>query len=337
MMSDSVRKWGAAGQVRNGANSNCMDREGRSWKPAWLAWAVCLIAAALLAQEDTTRRIVPQEFIQARHGKSTTGGTANARYKLVSPTGKLAASESGSELRQLGVTVWRLRPATKTDTGARLLVQEGDETMEWTPERVSANATLTEGDRVRVSIESQQTGYLYVIDREQYANKQLGDPFLIFPTSRVRNGDHAVTAGRLIELPSQDDQPNFFTLRSTKPGESGEMLTLLVTGKPIDGLTIGSKPLALTEDQVATWQKQWGKPVEQLEMVGGVGKTWTKAEQQAGADGTRLLTQDEPGPQTIYRVATRAEEPVLVTVGLRYREAGNKDKAQKPSASPASK
>jgi hypothetical protein len=225
----------------------------------------------------------------------------------------------------------------KTDTGARLLVQEGAESMEWTPERVSANATLTEGDRVRVSIESPQTGYLYVIDREQYANKQLGEPYLIFPTSRVRNGDNAVTAGRLIELPGQDDQPNFFTLRSTKAGESGELLTLLVTGKPIEGLAIGPKPLALTEEQVAAWQKQWGKPIEQLELVGGVGKTWTKAEQQAGADGTRLLTQEDPGPQTIYRVVTKAEEPVLVTVGLRYREAGAKSKTQQASTGVASK
>ena len=336
MMSDAVQKLPIADPVPDWANGNAVRSQGFFRNHAWLAVAVCLVSAGLFAQEDTTRRIVPQEFIQARHGKSAAGSAA-PKYKLISSGGKLSASESGSELRQLGVTIWRLRPALKTDTGARLLVQEGSESMEWTPERVSANATLTEGDRVRVSIESPQTGYLYVIDREQYANKQLGEPYLIFPTTRVRNGDNAVTAGRLIELPTQDDQPNFFTLRSTKAGESGELLTLLVTEKPIEGLTIGQKPLALTEEQVAAWQKQWGKPVEQLEMVGGVGKTWTKAEQQAGADGTRLLTQDDPGPQTIYRVATRTEEPVLVTVGLRYRENSTKSKTQQASTGVASK
>jgi len=333
MISDSVQKLGIAGRVSGGADSTGVASRRRSRNHAWPVAAVCLISAALFAQDDTTRRIVPQEFIQARHGKSAANSSASPKYKLVSSSGKLASAGPGSELRQLGVTVWRLRPAVKTDTGARLLVQEGSESMEWTPERVSANATLTEGERVRVSIESPQTGYLYVIDREQYADKQLGEPYLIFPTSRVRNGDNSVTAGRLIELPGQDDQPNFFTLRSTKAGESGELLTLLVTGKPIDGLAIGPKPLALTEEQVANWQKQWGKPVEQLELVGGVGKTWTKAEQQAGADGTRLLTQDDPGPQTIYRVATQAQEPVLVTVGLRYRETSNQGKAQQAAAS----
>jgi hypothetical protein len=297
----------------------------------WMA-ILAVVSLSVFAQDDTTRRIVPQEFVQARHGKSSANATA--KYKLISSDGKPATIGNGAEARELGVTIWRLRPATKTDTGARLLVQEGAESTEWTPERVAANATLTEGDRVRVSIESPQTGYLYVIDREQYANKQLGDPYLIFPTSRVRNGDNAVTAGRLIELPSQDDQPNFFTLRSTKPGESGELLTLLVTEKPIDGLNISTKPLALTEEQVADWQKKWGKPVQELEMVGGVGKTWTKAEQQAGADQTRLLTQDDPGPQTIYQVVTGAQDPVLVTVGLRYRETAAK-KTQQAAANPA--
>ena len=336
-MSDSVQKQGIAGPVADWANRNGVGARRRAANYACLAVAICLICAALFAQDDTTRRIVPQEFVQARQGKSAAGFAASPRYKLVSSDGKLAASGAGSELRQLGVTIWRLRPAVKTDTGARLLVQDGAESMEWSPERVSANGTLTEGDRVRVSIESPQTGYLYVIDREQYANKQLGEPYLIFPTSRVRNGDNAVTAGRLIELPSQDDQPNFFTLRSTKAGESGELLTLLVTKNPLEGLTIGPKPLALTEEQVAAWQKQWGKPAEQLELVGGVGKTWTKAEQQAGADGTRLLTQEDPGPQTIYRVVTQAQEPVLVMVGLRYRETGTKSKPQQARANPVSK
>ena len=71
-------------------------------------------------------------------------------------------------------------------------------------------------------------------------------------------------------------------------------------------------------------------------MVGGVGKTWTKAEQQAGADGTRLLTQEDPGPQTIYQVVASAQKPVLVTVGLKYRETSGK-KVQQVSASSTSK
>jgi len=48
------------------------------------------------------------------------------------------------------------------------------------------------------------------------------------------------------------------------------------------------------------------------------GKTWTQAEKEAGANATRQLTQDDPAPQTIYRVAVKSGSTVLVNVGLRY-------------------
>ena len=47
-------------------------------------------------------------------------------------------------------------------------------------------------------------------------------------------------------------------------------------------------------------------------------RSWTKAEQEAGASGLCYLTQDDPEPQTIYRVAVKSGAPLLVNVGLRY-------------------
>jgi hypothetical protein len=63
---------------------------------------------------------------------------------------------------------------------------------------------------------------------------------------------------------------------------------------------------------------------EKFEMAGGAGKPWTRAEQEAGANGTRQLTQDDRGPQTVYRVAVKPGEPLLVNVGLSYARAGTK-------------
>src|SRR5208337_771556 len=118
-MSDSVQKQATAGPVADWANRNGVGARRRAANYACLAVAMGLVCAPLFAQDDTTRRIVPQEFVQARHGKAA-AGSASSRYKLISADSKLAASGPGSELRQLGVTVWRLRPAVKTDTGARL-------------------------------------------------------------------------------------------------------------------------------------------------------------------------------------------------------------------------
>jgi hypothetical protein len=161
---------------------------------------------------------------------------------------------------------------------------------------------------------------MYVIDRERYASGERGTPYLIFPTTRTRGGDNKVAGGKLIDIPAQSDQPDFFTLRRSRPDQVEEELTVLLTPEPLEGIAIGPNALALSNAQVSSWEKQWGsaKP-EVFELTGGAGKPWTQAEQDAGADGTRLLTQDDPPPQTVYRVAVKAGTPLAVEVRLRYR------------------
>jgi hypothetical protein len=200
------------------------------------------------------------------------------------------------------------------------LVQEATETAELVPERVSSTSRLNAGDRVRLTLESPEHGYLYVIDRERYASGERGTPYLIFPTTRTRSGDNKVAGGKLIDIPAQGDRPNFFTLRRSRPDQVEEELTVLLTPEPLDGITIGENALALSNAQVAAWEKQWGstKP-DVFELTGGAGKTWTRAEQDAAAEGTRLLTQDDPPPQTVYRVAVKPGAPLAVEVRLRYR------------------
>jgi hypothetical protein len=287
--------------------------------------ALCLFTTVQTAgQDERTRQIIPEEFVKARPAKSAAPSAKRASYK---PAGarpaapgnspKLRPSGSAGAL-QLGLTIWRLRASKATDDGARIIVHHDNETEEWTPERIAADTPLRMGERLRFSFESPQPGYLYVIDREQYADGSMGEPYLIFPTTRTRNGDNQVAPGRVIEIPGQEDRPNFFTLRRTRDDQTGELLTVIVTPQPIEGISIGSKALLLSNEKVAQWENQWGAATEKFEMAGGAGKTWTKAEQQVGADATRQLTQEDPGPQTIYRVAGKPGAPLLVRVGLRY-------------------
>jgi hypothetical protein len=216
------------------------------------------------------------------------------------------------------VTVWRLRPATAADAGARILVQEDAATAEWIPERVSSTSRLKPGDKVRLSIESPESGYLYVIDREQYANGQRGEPYLIFPTTRTNSGNNEVTPGRLVDIPAQDDRPNFFTLRPSRSAQSGEELTVLITPAPLENLEIGPKALRLTEERVAEWERRWGgAKTETFELAGPAGQPWSRAEQLAAASRTRVLSQDDPPPQTVYRVSVNPGEPLLVRLRLR--------------------
>jgi hypothetical protein len=282
-----------------------------------LPFAICLFA---FVQDQGTRQIIPEEFVKSRPAKSTAPSAKRASYRPA--TAKTAPpSSKAADTMQLGLTIWRLRPSSAADAGARIVVHHEGETEEWTPERVEANTPMRMGERIRLSFESPQTGYLYVIDREQYADGSLGEPILIFPTTRTRGGDNQVAPGRIIEIPGQEDRPNYFTLRQSRADQTGELLIVIVTPQPIEGIAIGAKPLPLSNQQVAQWEKQWGALTERFEMAGGAGKTWTKAEQEAGANATRQLTQDDPGPQTIYRVAVKPGSPLLVKVGLRYSKA----------------
>jgi hypothetical protein len=216
----------------------------------------------------------------------------------------------------LGITIWRLRPSTTADNSeSRLLLQEEDKektgTIEFTPERVEGDTAFAPGDRVRLSIESSRTGYLYVIDRELYADGTASEPYLIYPTLRNRGGNNAVAAGKVIELPEN----SAFRLTPMRADYRGERLTLLVTSEPISEITITPRHQKLDSALVERWEKQWGAVTERFEMIDGAGKAYTRVEREAGAG--RVLTQDDDLPQTLFRVNASPGAPVLVTLPLR--------------------
>ena len=58
---------------------------------------------------------------------------------------------------------------------------------------------------------------------------------------------------------------------------------------------------------------------ERYDLDGGDGRRWTRIEQAAGADPTRLLTQADPLPQSIYRVPVQPDGRIAVRLTLKYR------------------
>ncbi|HLO00771.1 MAG TPA: hypothetical protein VK208_20095 [Pyrinomonadaceae bacterium] len=243
-------------------------------------------------------------------------------YRLASSPETDIALTLGS-VEQLGVTLWRLRPATPSDPGQRMLVRETGKSSNWVPERIEADTPVSEGDYLRLSVESPQTGFLYVVDRDVFADGSLGEPLLIFPTLTTRAGDNHVGPGKLIDIPAQEDDPGYYTARPTRSDQIGEMLTLIVTEAPLE-LPISEKPLQLSKVQISDWQRMWGGRSERFEMEGGAGTAWTKEERAAAAIKGRQLTRDDPAPQTIYRVTTADKKGLLVNVQLLYKRPAQK-------------
>jgi len=280
------------------------------------------LAAPLTLQaqdEQATRRLWDTAFINSASKKALPRKSTKRSYRVATPDVPIDRVTGETVV---GVTLWRLRRANATDSGERLIVHEGADAAEWLPERISPNTKLDQGERLRISVEAARTGYLYVIDREQYADGSLSEPYLIFPTTRTLGGNNQVNVGKIIELPSQDDRPPYFTVKRSRADQVAEVVSVLISPSPLEGIEITDKAQKLSEIQVSKWEKAWGGRVGLLELEAGAGNPWSREEKEAGSDTTKVLKQDAPAPQAIYyQPNTKLSDPILVKVRLRYGSA----------------
>jgi hypothetical protein len=223
------------------------------------------------------------------------------------------------EIAQVGVTIWRL------PDGARDLTQVGQEA-DGAMEQIESTTPLAIGSHVRLGIESiSRDGYLYVVDREQFADGTYGALSLIFPTLRTRRGNNAVKINQLVYIPRP---PSYFQISPSKTGKTqiAEVLTILLSPTPIDlPGPITERPLALTSDMVKQWESAWGVQANRLELDGGAG---TKLQARIQTEGSKSLDQKEdeaeplsdvdPPPQTVFRAAIKTGNRMLVNVPLRF-------------------
>ena len=275
--------------------------------------ALALLGIATLArsqpEEQSSRALWDSAFVQQRPAAAPAAAKTVAAPKPV----PLAAGLKGD---LLGITVWRLRRSAAGDeAGSRVLVHDENTTQEWTPERVSTDKPLAEGQRVRFSIEAAREGYLYIIDREQYSSGALSEPYLLFPTRKIRGGDNRVVPGTVIEVPAWTDSPPYVRLQRSRPDQTAELLTILISPQPMTGFEIGNNTIKLPAGQVAEWEKKWTVRTERLEAPRTAGKTYTSAERKAATD-AKPMTQVDPVPQTLYRVEANKDEPLLVNIPL---------------------
>ena len=264
--------------------------------------------------DEMTRKLWDTAFLTPAAKKSSASRRRRSgAYRVATPN---VPVDNVAPDTVVGVTIWRLRPANRTDTGERLIVHDDKATTEWLPERISATTKLVQGDKVRIAVEAARDGFLYVVNREQYADGSLGQTYLIFPTTRTAGGNNEVSIGKLVEIPDQDDAPPFFSMRKSRADHVAEVLSVLVTPTPLP-VEITDKPVKLTETQVAQWERSWGSSVGRLDMT-TVGQTWTRDEKEAR---TRALTTTAPAPQLVfYRPGAKSTEPMFVKLKLSYRK-----------------
>ena len=230
----------------------------------------------------------------------------------------------------LGLTVWKIRPATESDAAKELVEEEQGgkvQNSEYTLERMELDTPIAIGERIRFSIESlSHSGYLYVVERELYDDGTYSSPKLIYPTLRTRNRNSQISAGSLIFVP---EAPRYFRVTSnqSKKKQVAEVLTIIVSPKVlIDQSMLQIKAIDLPLEQLTNWLMQWEVYTTLLEQIDGAGQTITLVEQSVGQDSAKglteessSLTQDDALPQSIFRTKIKHGSPLLVNILLKFR------------------
>src|SRR5262249_52008620 len=240
------------------------------------------------------QQIAQQQRTEAETQRNRANQTDIAYQRLLIEFDKQRPSRSASGI-EVGITIWQLSPTAyygdiikqrestqepgaaktaKRGLDAKIVEHRGSPIVQgMSMGRISANAPLLIGERVRFTVEVSRQGYLYIIDREQYADGAFGSPYLIFPTKRVRNGDNRVSPGILIGIPDIEDSPPYFTLDSSRPDQVAEEISVLVTSEPIPDLQIGLDPLQITNERFKLW-KRWETRTERFEAMDGIGNLY---------------------------------------------------------------
>ena len=184
--------------------------------------------------------------------------------------------------------------------------------------RVEPSREFHNGESVRLALEPNVDGYLYIFDVENE-----GAPQMIYPDPRLDGGDNSVEAHVPIEIPSSeetDERLRWFTFY----GNGGnEHLYVVVTREPLNGVPTGDDLVGFcgTQKDKCPWHPPadvWAKVQEatKAEVKVITAKTFgqTQSDKEKVAT-TRGLGLDQSAPlPSVIRMNASTKAPVLVTV-----------------------
>jgi hypothetical protein len=238
-----------------------------------------------------------------------------------------------AKAQKLGITLWKFEQRKNVSIGLNAKQSDGRSITHPIDDsavvRVNQDTVFSVGDRIRLSVESPTTGYLYVANCEVYEDGSFGDPTVIFPTKRTRGGQNFLAVGSPIELPAIDDRPNYFLFTASKSNRKviAESLVFVVTKSIMSDFEIPEDSTLLAKNRLEIWEKKWAGRTEIWEIDDKEKREYTEAEFESGSEVLhegeeskgRSLTVSEPEPQTLFVVKPTADDGLLFTLILRYK------------------
>lgn len=286
-----------------------------------LAFSLALILCGLgvgLAQNQEDDE-VRGAFLSSRDKTTNSAGNPKARHKIRrgSETAKNANSSVAANSNTGGksnANISSKSPATPIGLGYTLFMRNanGD------PVRVDPSEEFHTGERVRIALEPNVDGYLYIFHSEGD-----GKPVMIFPDRRLADGDNAIDAHVPYDVPSgseKDERLRWFTFDANP---ATEHLYVVLTREPLAAVPTGEALIAIcgANKTNCPWKpapEVWARVQEamkadvELTASTDYGRPQTEKERVATTRGLGL-DQTAPAPSVI-RMSASTKAPVLVTV-----------------------
>lgn len=297
---------------------------------------VLLIFSIAILGQDGSKSIKSEEYLGKRPEASnieTRGQSSPVRNQTrpatrshvytVDKNFPIGPPPRDQEYVRIGVTIWRFSPTQCAIPNCPL--PAGDKGLVDTAAgaRVDDSAALSTGERVRLGLESlSHDGFVYVIDREQYADGTFGDPYLIFPTKNIYKGSNYARPGLQIQLPRAE---GCFCVKSRSQQRvlAADNLIVIVSPQPLlSPDEIGPKEIPLPANLAAYVSRASKERLYRGTLKDGAGLARSAPEQAAGTKGLfdtePVLTQSDLPPQNVYQSLVPRGSAAVFSLYLRY-------------------
>ncbi len=254
-------------------------------------------------------------------GNPSTGKTSKSTKK---PTGKTTKRVTTSGKATSGKTTATVKGNASVDTNAPLLTAYSPTAIglgytlymrdeNGSPMRVDPSREFRAGDRIRLSMETNTDGYLYIFHTENN-----GEPQMLYPDVRLEQGDNRIEAHVPYEIPwNEPGVENWFKFDANP---ANERLYIIVTRQPLPGIPTSAALVNYCGQNRCPWQPPvgvWAQVKANVQAKVGVvkgtsyGQKQTQTEQVAV---TRGLGLDQSAPEpSVIRMNVSSNAPILVT------------------------
>jgi hypothetical protein len=247
-------------------------------------------------------------------GKSTKKPASKTTPKRVTAsgkasTGKTTATVKGSASVNTGGPL--LTPYSPTAIGLGYTLYMRDEN--GNAMRVDPSREFRAGDRIRLSLETNTDGYLYIFHTENN-----GEPQMLYPDVRLDRGDNRIEAHVPYEIPwNEPGVENWFKFDANP---ANERLYVIVTRQPLPGIPTGEGLVSYCGQNRCPWRPPvgvWAQVKANGQAKVGVVKGTSYGQKQTQTEQiavTRGLGLDQSAPEpSVIRMNVSSDAPILVT------------------------